>query len=170
MKRILTGIIAMAIACSSSFAVDFKFAVVDMQKALQTVDAGKKARSTLEKEFNEKKKALQTEEEALKKITEDFKKQSMVLSEDARNRKQGEIQERIMKYRELFGKSQADIQTRERELTEPIITKLRSLVQELGETDGYSVIFEKSENSVIYNTKKDDVTEKVISLYNKKSG
>ena len=60
-------------------AADIKIAVVDLQKALQSVESGRQAKSTLEKEFNEKKKALQAEEEAIKKMTEDFKKQSLVL-------------------------------------------------------------------------------------------
>lgn len=149
---------------------DFKFAVVDLQKALQSVDAGKKAKATLEKEFNEKKKVLQAEEESLKKMAEDLKKQSLALSDEAKARKQGEFQERVAKYRELFGKSQMDIQARERELTEPIINKLKSIVHEYGESENYNIVFEKNENSVVFSQKKDDITEKVVSIYNKKSG
>ena len=159
--------LAVLIMAGPAAIADQKFGVVDMQRALQNVEEGKKAKVTLEKEFNEKKKQIQAEEEALKKITEDFKKQSMVLSEDARNRKQGEIQERIMKYREMFGKAQADIQGRERELTEPIINKLRGVVADIGEKDSYAMIFEKNENSVLYHMKKDDLTDRVISAYNK---
>lgn len=156
---------------STAFAAaDIKIAVVDLQKALQTVDSGKHAKATLEKEFNEKKKALQAEEEAIKKMTEDFKKQSLVLSDDAKNRKQGEIQERMLKYREMFGKSQFDIQNRERQLTEPIITKLRGIVEELGSKQGYTIILEKNENNVLFSQPKDDLTEEVIKTYNKKNG
>ena len=36
-----------------------RIGIVDMQKAIQTVDSGKKARSQLEKEFNSRKEALQ---------------------------------------------------------------------------------------------------------------
>lgn len=165
--RLFSAFLAAALFAGAASAAEPKFGVVDMQKALQAVDDGKKAKATLEKEFNDKKKQIQAEEEALKKVTEDFKKQSMVLSEEARNRKQGEIQERIMKYREMFGKAQADIQGRERELTEPIITKLRRVVTEIGEKDNYSMIFEKNENSVLYHVKKDDLTDRVISAYNK---
>ena len=149
---------------------DMKIAVVDLQKALQSVDTGKNAKSTLEKEFNEKKKALQAEEESIKKMSEDFKKQSLVLSDEAKQRKQNEIQERLVKYRELFGKSQFDIQNRERQLTEPIIGKLKSIVEELGTKQGYTIILEKNENNVLFSQPKDDLTEEVIKSYNKKNG
>jgi len=170
-RGILVAALVLGISnMASAAAEEVRLGVVDLQKALQTVDSGKKAKATLEKEFNEKKKQLQTEEEAIKKMTEEFKKQSLVLSEEAKNRKQGEIQDRMMKYRELFGKSQFDIQTRERELTEPIIVKLRGIVEDLGTKKGYTIIFEKNENNVLYSQKKDDITEEVIKVFNGKNG
>src|SRR4051794_14204939 len=98
-KSILAGIGVSAFVLTSSqvcFALaDTKIGAigtVDMQKALQTVDAGKKAKAQLEKEFNQKKKELQSEETAIKKTTEEFKKQSLAMSDEARARKQGELQ------------------------------------------------------------------------------
>ena len=149
-------------------AADFKVGVVDLQKSLQSVEVGKKARSALEKEFNEKKKVLQAEEEALKKMTEEFKKQQSVLSDEAKGKKYAEIQQRGQAYRELFGKSQMEIQQREHELTEPIITKLRAIVADLGEEGKYDLVLEKSETTVLYHLKKDDLTEKLITAFNSK--
>lgn len=149
---------------------EFKVALVDLQRALQTVDSGKKARATLEKEFNEKKKKLEAEEESIKKMGEEFKKQSLVLSEEAKIKKQNELQERLIKYRELFSKAQLEIQSRERELTEPIVKRLKSIVEELGKSKGYSLIFEKNENGVLYSLSQDDLTEEVIKVFNKKNG
>ncbi len=166
--KILLTIVSLVLMTSVAFANEFKIAVVDLQKALQTVDAGKKAKANLEKEFNEKKKVLETEENAIKKMTEDFKKQSLVLSEDAKAKKQNEIQERVMKYRELFGKSQMEIQGRERELTDPIIQKLKGVVEEMGNKKGYTMIVEKNENAILFSSAKEDLTEEVIKEFNKK--
>lgn len=163
--------IVCAFAFSKAYAAtDIKIAVVDLQKALQSVEEGKKAKSTLEKEFNDKKKQLQSEENAIKKMTEDFKKQSMVLSEEAKNKKQNEIQERMVRFREMFGKSQYDIQARERSLTEPIVNKLKDIVEHIGNEKGYTLILEKTENNVLFLQKKDDLTDDVIKAFNKKHG
>ena len=75
-----------------------------------------------------------------------------------------------MKYREMFGKSQFDIQNRERQLTEPIISKLKAIVEQLGAKAGYTIILEKNENSVLFSQPKDDLTEEVIKSFNKKDG
>lgn len=170
MRALLVMVMALGVFASPLMgaAAEIKIAIVDLQKALQSVDEGKKAKSQLEKEFNEKKKQLQAEEESIKKMTEEFKKQSLVLSDDAKGRKQNEIQERLMKYRELFGKSQFDIQNRERSLTEPIIGKLRTIVEELGKNQGYTLILEKNENGVLFSKQQDDLTEEVIKSFNKK--
>ncbi len=144
-----------------------KIGVVDMQKALQSVDAGKKAKSQLEKEFNAKKQDLQKEEAAIKKLGEEFKKQSLVLNDEARAKKQSEIQERIMKFQETTQRSQMEIQQKEQELTQPIIQKLRALIADTAKKKNYTLILEKNENTVLYSQEKDDLTTEVVTQFNK---
>lgn len=153
-----------------SFALEMKIATVDMQKALQTVEAGKKAKATLEQEFNKKKAELQDEEEKIRKMSAEYQKQRQVLSDSARTKKEAEIQEKAQKYQEKFGKSQYEIQARERELTDPIISKLRAIIEEIGSQKSYTFIIEKNDNSILYSTSKEDLTDEVIKLFNKKNG
>jgi len=154
---------------NTSFAADStKVGTVDMQKALQTVDAGKKAKSELEGEFNKKKKTLQKEEETLKKMHEEFQKKSMVMSEQARNKKQAELQERFMKLQQQTAQSQAEIQKKEQELTEPLIKKIREIISEIAKKKNYTVILEKNDNNVLFSKPEDDLTSEVIDQFNKK--
>lgn len=152
---------------AAAYAEDLKIGTVDMQRALQTVDAGKKAKAQLEKEFNLKKKDLQAEEAAIRKMGEEFKKQSLVMNDEARAKKQGEIQERIMRFQESTQRSQAEIQQKEHDLTQPIIVKLRSLIADIAKQKGYTLVLEKNENTVLYSLEKDDLTADVIGQYNK---
>jgi outer membrane protein len=145
-----------------------RIGVVDMQRALQSVEAGKKAKLDLEKEFNAKKKDLQNEENAIKKLSEEFKKQSLVMSEEARAKKQAELQERIMKFQELTQRSQYEIQQKEQSLTEPIILKLRDVINEIAKEKNYSLILERNENMVLFALDRDDLTDQVIASFNKK--
>ncbi len=173
MKKILNGVVLGMVAAFASsqlgFADDAKVAVVDMQKAIQTVEAGKKAKTQMEKEIKNKEKEIQTEETALKKATEDFQKQTAVLSDEAKAKKQGEIQERIMKYQQMRGRAQSDLQQKEIELTKPIVEKLRTLISELGKSKGYTLVLEKNEQTVLYSLDKDDLTNELIAQYNSKN-
>ncbi len=145
---------------------DFKLGIVDMQRAIQTSETGKKAKAELELAFNKKKKELQTEEAALKKLQEDFQKKQSALSESAKKEQQAKMQERFMKYQELLQKSQTEIQKKEQEMSEPIIKKIREKVAEIAKKKNYSLILEKNENLVIFYQDKDDVTEEVIKSIN----
>ncbi len=158
---------SMAASAVSAHADETKIAVVDMQKALQSVDSGKKAKSQLEKEFNAKKQDLQKEEAAIKKMNGEFQKQALVLNDEARAKKQAEIQERIMKFQETTQRSQMEIQQKEQELTQPIIQKLRALIADTAKKKNYTLVLEKNENTVLYSQEKDDLTTEVVTLFNK---
>jgi outer membrane protein len=169
-KGILVSAIALALTAGFSAHADVeKIGVVDMQQALQTVDAGKKAKAQLERDFNAKKKELETEKAAIDKAGAEFKKQSLVMSDEARGKKQAELQERVMKFQELTNRSQQEIQQKEQELTGPILSRLRGVIGEIAKQKGYTVILEKNENTVLFSREADDLTTEVISTFNKKS-
>ncbi len=169
MTRNIATVLVVGLMGLSAFAADdVKIGFVDMQKAIQEVGAGKRAKKELEDEFNKKKKELEKREADIKKMGEDFEKRSMAMNEDARMKKQGEIQNEMRKYQELAGKSQMDIQKRERDLTQPIVTKLRSIIEEIAKKENFTVILERSENAVMYAKKDIDLTERIIKEHDKK--
>src|ERR1035437_10161799 len=158
MKMFSSAILVLAlIFTTQARADDVKIGYVDMQKALQTVDAGKKAKSQLESEFNKRKQELDKAGIALKKAFEDFKKQSVVMSESARGKKEAELQERYMKLEQEKQMAQGEIQRKEHELTEPIVTKIRDLISSIAKKKNYTVVLEKNETTVLYWLEKDDI-------------
>jgi outer membrane protein len=164
----LLALIVLSLTSAKVFAAEAKIGFIDMQRAIQETDAGKKAKKDLEDDFNKKKKDLEKKEADIKKMGEDFEKRSMAMNEDARAKKQGEIQGEMRKYQEVAQKSQMEIQKRERELTQPIITKLRSIIDELAKKEDYTAILEKNEQSVMWAKKDLDITDTVIKEFNKK--
>lgn len=166
-RNIATLLIGTLIGLTAS-ASELKIGFVDMQKAIQEVSAGKKAKKELETEFNKKKKELEKKEADIKKMGEDFEKRSMAMNEEARMKKQAELQMEMRKYQELAGKSQMEIQKRERDLTQPIVTKLRSIIEEIAKKENYTVILEKSENAVMFAKKEIDLTDRLIKEHDKK--
>ena len=147
-------------------AEETKIGVIDMQRAIQTSETGKKAKAELESAFNKKKKELQGEESNLKKLQEDFQKKQSALSESAKKEQQAKLQEKFMKYQELLQKSQAEIQKKEQEMSEPIIRKIREKVAEIAKKKGYTLVLEKNENVVLFSQEKDDLTEEVMKAVN----
>src|SRR6185437_12416902 len=73
----------------------FKVAYVDLQKALQTVEAGKTAKSDLEKEVAGKRASLEKQQAALQAEAEQFEKKAAILNDSAKAAKQAELQKKF---------------------------------------------------------------------------
>lgn len=164
MKNML---IVLSMLMTASFAhAEAKVGYIDMQKAIQSTSAGKKAKTELEGDFNKKKKELEKKEADLKKMGEDLEKKKSVLSEDALNKKQAEFQEEMLKYRDVVGKSQLEIQKKERELTAPILEKMKKTIAKLAKEKGYTMVIENSQ-MVLYATPDADLTDEVVKAFEK---
>lgn len=150
----------------TAFAAETKIGIVDMQKAIQSTAAGKKAKSELEGEFEKRKKELQKKEGDLKKMSEDLEKKKSVLSEEVLAKRQGEFQEEMMKYRETLNKNQQEIQKKERDLTQPILERMRKAINEVAKEGSYTLILENSPG-ILFAESSSDVTDKVIKAFEK---
>lgn len=162
-KLIMAGLI---LACTPS-AFAFKAAYIDMQRAIQSTKAGKSAKTRLEKEFNKKSAELKKKEAKIKKDAEEFQKKAAVFSESVRAEKQQDLQRRMMAFQQELGESQANIQKKEREMTQPILTGIQKVIGAVAKEKGFSMIFEKAEHSVMWADNALDITDVVVKKFEK---
>lgn len=165
MKKLVILIASLGFAMAAK--AEVKIGYVDMQKAIQSTSAGKKAKSELEAEFNKKKKELEKKETDLKKMGEDLEKKKAVLSEEVFGKKQAEFQEEMLKYREFVGKSQMEMQKKERDLTAPILEKMKATIGKVGKEQKYTMVLEKAEHSILWAESSSDLTDDVIKTFEK---
>jgi outer membrane protein len=147
----------------------FKLGFVDLQKTLQGVEAGKTAKSTLEKEVTAKRTGLEKQQQQLQKEAEEFEKKSGLMNEGAKTQKQQELQKKFAELQKTAAESQMELQKRERELTKPIIDEVRSVVEALGREKGLTLVLEKNEGAVLYAQSGEDLTDSVIERFNSRS-
>lgn len=166
MTKQVVVIASLILSASWVHAAETKIGFVDMQKAIQSTAAGRKAKAELEGEFNKKKKELEKKEADLKKMGEDLERKRSVLSEEVLAKKQAEFQEEMLKYRDVVGKSQIDIQKKERDLTAPILEKMKKTIEKVAKEKGYAMVLENSQ-LVLYATAESDLTDAVIKAYEK---
>lgn len=145
----------------------FQAAYIDMQTAIQSTKAGKDAKAKLESEFNKKKDELKKKEGQLKKEADEFQKKASVLSEQARNEKQAELQKKMIEFQQELQTSQMNIQKKERELTEPILKKIQDVIEKVANKKGYSMVFEKASQSVMWAKADLDITDEVVKEFEK---
>ncbi len=148
-------------------AMAFQAAYIDMQAAIQATKAGKSAKSNLEKEFNKKKAELKKKESQLKKEADEFQKKASVLSDSSRAEKQAALQKKMMAFQQELQQSQLNIQKKERELTEPILKKIQDVIAKVAKKKGYSMVFEKASQSVMWAKSDLDITDEVVKEFEK---
>jgi outer membrane protein len=146
----------------------FKVAYVDLQKALQSVEAGKTAKGQLEKDVAAKRADLEKQQAALQAEAEQFEKKAAILNDTAKAAKQAELQKKFADFQRIAQESQMDLQKRERELTKPLIDELRSIIEAMGKEKGFQLILEKNEGAVLYAENGTDLTDIVIERFNAK--
>jgi outer membrane protein len=160
-------LLALITFSSTSFASTL-VGLVDIQKIITTIKEGKNVQKSLEKTFNDKKAILQKDEAKIKKAQEDFKKQSMVLADAARQTKERELQESMMKLQNKTMEYQREIQKLEQEQKKPILEKLRPIIDEVSKAAAVDMTFELSAAPIVYAQNKKDLTDDVIKAYDKK--
>ncbi len=142
-----------------------RLGVVDIQKILLLSDPGKEAKEQLSTKANKYEGEKNSREEELKKLKNDLEKQSVLLSESARNAKEKDYQQRLKEYQRFLKDAQDDLQAKNDELTNKIVEEVVKVVQEYGRKSGYSMIFVRTD-SMVYMDEKTDLTEELLKLFN----
>ncbi|MCC7459787.1 MAG: OmpH family outer membrane protein [Proteobacteria bacterium] len=164
--KTLSAFVVALIALSSAAFADTKIGIFDAQQVLDSIDEGKKAVSSLEKEAQDRKKQIETKGKALEKMKADLDAQKLVLSKDAYEKKEKEFQTQAIEFQKLQYEAQKDMQKRELTMTGEIFKKINAVIQKIGKESGYDFILEKNQGAVTY-FKSGDLTQQVITEYNK---
>ncbi len=149
---------------------DVKLAFVDMKRALNEVDEGKVAKAQLKKDFDEKQRRLDERQTELKRLKADFDKQSVVMSEQARRDRQAELDRKLMETQQVFVQMQKELSEREQEVTGGIFKKMSQIIQEIAETEGFTMVFDRENSGLVYAPVSLDVTNELIRKFNARHG
>lgn len=169
MKFILSVLLWSASLCAAEQAAStaaFRMGLVDLQKCLQTVEAGKNAKASLEKEMTAKRAELEKQQQLLQTEMEQFEKKAAILNDAAKVAKQTELQKKVAEFQRNMAESQVELQKKERELTKPLIDEMRAIIQGLGKEKNLQLVLEKNEGAVLYAEGATDLTLSVIERFN----
>lgn len=154
-------------------AVDEKIAVVDFQKALDTVKEGEAARAKLEGMYESKRKQIEQMEVDLQAKAAELEKQAVILSEDALQQKQRALYEEQMRFQQIYMQSEQEMQVAYAQVMEDIVQKMKAICVKIGQERGYTLILETGQQGVlmgaggvVYAGGATDITGELITRYN----
>jgi len=165
-KTLLLLVIFVLLAGQSVYAAEVKIGIVDLMKALNESDSGKKAKSDLEGMIKSKQVILDGKGKEIEKLKGDLEKQASVLSADAKKSKEEDLEKLLREYQRLVTDSQNDVKKKEGELTGEILKELRAIIDKMGAEGGYTMILENVDGIVLFSKKEINLTDVVLKKYN----
>jgi outer membrane protein len=140
--------------------------VVDMQRALNECDAGKKAKDQVKAKFERSQNQLKKQREDLDRLKEDYDRKAMVLKEEERRNLEKDLEGRTLEFKRKYEDFQRDLKRTDAELTSSIVEELYEIVRDYGAKNGYLLVLEASSGALLYNDKTVDVTDEIVKLHN----
>ena len=166
--RVALGLMALALVLGAAplGAVEQKIGVVDMQRALNECDAGKRAKDQVKAKFERSQNQLKKQREDLDHLKEDYERKATVLKDEERRNLEKDLETRGLEFKRKYEDFQRDLKETDAELTKSIVEELYELVRDYGEKHGYTLVLEASSGALLYNDKTVDVTDEIVKLHN----
>ncbi|MDT8419571.1 MAG: OmpH family outer membrane protein [Desulfuromonadales bacterium] len=165
MKQCVLTLIALAFTASSVLAAG-GIAYVDLQKALNTSNAGVAAKQEISEQVKKYEVIVKEKQDALLTLKDEIEKQSVLLSEDAKSQKMREYQQQGKDLERFTKDIQEELQQKDADFTNRILEQLSEVIREIGEAEDYDLVLERT--GILYTSGRIDITQKVIDAYNAK--
>lgn len=143
-----------------------KIGYVDLQRALNESEAGRKAKEDFKVQVDKLQAQLKRQKDDIDSLKDQLEKKSVVMKEEERANLEDEYRRKLRDFERNYKDSQADLQKKDNELTGAIIKDLQEVIRTYGEREGYTLILEATSSAVLYGTKSADLTDDVMKLYN----
>ena len=162
------GLIAVALGAPDGAAAQqnagAKVAYVNTQLILRQTPGYTAAESTFTKELETYRGEVQKLQATLDSAASDFEQQSVMLSPTQRQAKRKDLEVQQQKLEQRTQELQQRAATRERELLDPIQTKVNSVIEGVRAAGNYMIIFDVSapNSGIVTADKSLDLTQRVI--------
>lgn len=168
MRNVLGYLLLAGLLCSPLIAQaeDLKIGYVDLQKALNESEAGKKAKDVFKAEVDRMEQSLERRKKEVEKLKDELEKKGLLLKEEERDSLERDYRQKLRDFERQYKDSQQELQIKDRDLTGRILEELRQVIQDMGEQGNYTLILEGNNTVVLYGAKAIDLTETVIKTYN----
>ncbi|MGO9057605.1 MAG: OmpH family outer membrane protein [Candidatus Binataceae bacterium] len=167
-RRVAVFVALVALVSTAAASADLKVAYVDMQRALNESNAGKKAKNEFRSEIGRLQSKLQRQQGEVQSLKDELDKKGMLMRDEERRNLQDDYTRKLRDFERSYKDSKDELQQKDNEVTGAIIRDLAYVVRNLGERGGYTVILEKG--SLLWAVPAIDITDQVIRDYNATGG
>src|SRR5215813_3167163 len=155
-------------AVTTPASVPSKIAFVNLQEAVINCNEGKQEAAALQQKFAGRQSALKAQDDEVKFLKQEYQAVSANLSEEERNARTRNIQEKQKAFERSYADYQAEIQEAQQEALNRIVKKLLPVVEKYATANGYTAVFDVSnpQTPVVWIRKDSMITKQVVDAYN----
>jgi len=148
-----------------------KMGVISVQGAIVGTKDGQKASQELTTKFEPKKKDIDTRQAELAQLQDQYNKGGNLMSEDKRTQLARDIDEKKKRLERDVQDAQEELNAEQQRVLQSLGQRMMAVIEKYAKDNGYSMILDVSNPNtpVLYASSGIDITQDIISLYDKTS-
>jgi outer membrane protein len=154
----------LALLTAAPARAEVKLAYVDVQRALNECEAGKKAKAEFRVKVEGVEQQLQGEQNEVASLKDKLEKKGMLMKPEERQALQDDYLNKAKNFERNFKDEKDELERKDQEMTGKIIHDLAEVIRDVGEKNGYTMVMEKG--SILWGMSNIDITDQVIRTYN----
>lgn len=167
MRNLLTGLIlavglGAVVAPAEAQTQSTKMGYINSQRIIAEAPGATEARQSFEQEMAKARQQMQVLEDSLKAMIEDYEKQQVVLSPDARKQREEVIRQKQGSYQQRAAQLEEQMGQRQEALVRPIMARIETVLSELRKEGGYAFIFDQAAGGIVAADPTLDLTPQVL--------
>ena len=157
---------ALVFAVAIPAAAQSKIAVIDVQRVVSESDPGKQAIQKLKGISDAKVQEGQNLQQELATLQEQFNKQRFTVSEERLEEMQKELEDKSIAIRRFEDDAKRALDDARRRELGGLEERILPIINQLGQEQGITVIFNKFQSGLVYADEAVDITDEVIRRFN----
>lgn len=167
MRKIAIMLVLLLTMSTSVLAAQTKIGIINMKKVIATCEPGQKAMAELKANFKDLAGDLDKQKKSIEAMQKDLQKQSMMLSQEAKQDKEIEFKRKVRDFQDMSQNYQRKMKVDEERLSKPILQKLIEVIQDYGKKQGYTAIMDTQTSGLLYANEAIDLTDTIIVEMNR---
>ncbi|MBV8902649.1 MAG: OmpH family outer membrane protein [Acidobacteriia bacterium] len=170
-----SGLLLAALLCLAAGAFaqqpSAKVGVISIQGAIAGTKDGQKASQELDTKFMPRKKEFDTRQSEIAQLQDQYNKGGTVMSEDKRNQLARDIDEKKKRLQRDMQDAEEELQGEQQRLLQGLGQRMMAVIEKYAKDNSYTMILNVSDPNtpVLYASSAIDITQDIISLYDKTS-
>jgi len=162
-QGLICGAVLLLMAAAIPARADVKIAYVDIQRALNECNNGKRARSNIRVQAERAQARLQREQSEAQGLKDELDKKGMLMPPDQRQNLEDELAKKMRTFQDDVKNERDELHQKDNEATAAIVRDLATVVHQIGERSGYTLVMEKG--GLLWGIPSADITDQVIRSY-----